>query len=85
MGTHMKTTIEISEALLQKAKRLAMRESTTLRELVEAGLRRVLEERQRKPSFTLRDVRVSGNGLQEGFQDASWSEIRGAAYEGRGA
>lgn len=85
MGTHMKTTIEISEALLQKAKRLAMRESTTLRELVETGLRRVLEERLRKPSFALRDARVSGNGFQKAFQDASWDEIRDAAYEGRGA
>lgn len=80
MGAHMKTTIEISGPLLEKARRLAAREQTTLRELVEAGLRIILEERQRRPSFTLRDARVAGNGLEPEFQGAPWERIRDAAY-----
>ncbi len=35
----MKTTIEISAALLDEAKKLAARERTTLKRLIEQGLR----------------------------------------------
>ena len=84
MGTHMKTTLEISGPLLERAKRLAARESTTLRALVEAGLRHVLRERRRAGAFKLRDARVAGDGLQPEFRDAPWECIRDAAYEGRG-
>lgn len=86
MGTHMKTTVEVSDALLDEAKRVAAQESTTLRELVEAGLRLVLEQRRRRRrSFVLRDARVAGQGLAPEFRDAGWERIRDAAYEGRGA
>lgn len=87
MGTHMKTTIEISDPLLERAKRLAARESSTLRELVEAGLRHVLRERekQREEPVTLADARVGGTGLQTDLQGASWERIVEATYEGRGA
>jgi Arc/MetJ family transcription regulator len=84
MGTHMKTTIDIADPLLERAKRLAAQQSTTLKELVEAGLRHVLRERQRAVAFQLRDVRVQGRGLKEPFRAAAWEAIRDAAYEGRG-
>jgi hypothetical protein len=41
----MKTTIEISDPLLEAARQLAGREKTTVRALVEEGLRRVIEDR----------------------------------------
>ena len=82
MGTHMKTTIEITDSLLARAKRVAASEGTTLRELVETGLRRVLEQRQTKRTFTFRDQRVRGRGLQPGFRSATWAELRTVAYEG---
>jgi hypothetical protein len=85
MVTHMKTTIEIATPLLERAKRLAARENTTLRELVEAGLRRVLEERKSRQPFVLRDARVGGKGLGPEFQEANWQQIRDAAYRGRGS
>ena len=44
MGTHMKTTIELSDVLLESAKLFARRSNTTLRALVEAGLSRILED-----------------------------------------
>ncbi|MGH7899490.1 MAG: type II toxin-antitoxin system VapB family antitoxin, partial [Candidatus Binatia bacterium] len=39
MGTHMKTTIEISDALFQEARRIARKRGTTLRSVFEAALR----------------------------------------------
>lgn len=80
----MKTTIDISDPLLERAKRVAAQQSTTLKELVEAGLRHVLRERQRAPRFKLRDARATGRGLQAPFREAAWDVIREAAYEGRG-
>jgi hypothetical protein len=80
----MKTTIELSGPLLARAKRLAAAQSTTLRELVEAGLRQVLEERSRASTFVLRDASVGGKGLDEEWKGASWDELRDASYRGRG-
>ena len=81
----MKTTIEIADALLERAKRLAIRESTTLRELVERGLRQVLRESGSATQFKLRDARVGGQGLRSDYEAAGWDRIRDAAYEGHGA
>lgn len=85
MVTHMKTTIEIPDALLEQARAVAGRDGATLRELVEAGLRRELKERRSRTRFRLRDATVDGNGLQGGLQDADWDRIRDLAYQGRGA
>ena len=80
----MKTTVEIPDQLAEEAKALAARENTTLRDLIEAGLRIVLRERRRRSSFKLRDASFRGRGLQPEFRDADWERLRQAAYEGRG-
>lgn len=80
----MKTTVEISDRLAEEAKALAARENTTLRDLIEAGLRSVLRERRRRRPFKLRDASLGGRGLQPEFRDAGWERMREAAYEGRG-
>ena len=80
----MKTTIEISDPLLNEARRLAARHGTTLRALVEQGLRRVLEESKGAKAFKLRDGSFKGKGLQPEFANSGWDEIRRAIYEGRG-
>lgn len=80
MGTHMKTTVEISNSLLVEVKKLARRENTTVRALIEAGLRAVLRERRDRSDFRLRDVSFRGKGLQSAFQDEDWAKIRDAAY-----
>ncbi|GAB4213404.1 MAG: hypothetical protein Fur007_07500 [Rhodoferax sp.] len=62
MGTHMKTTIDLSDALFAKAKDVARERQTSLRALVEEGLRRVLSEAASpvKPTFKLKDASVHG-------------------------
>jgi len=84
MGPHMKTTVEISDALLQEARKLAARDGLTLRQLVEQGLQQVLEERNRPATFKLRDASFEGTGLSKEAEQLSWDEIRALAYTGRG-
>lgn len=84
MVSHMKTTVEISDALLDEARRTARKEGTTLRALIEEGLRSVLAEHtHRSHPFMLRDASVGGEGLQPQAQGASWEQLRGLAYGDR--
>ena len=85
MGSHMKTTVEISDSLLDDARRVAERRGVTLRTLVEEGLRQVVKSERRRPAFRLRDASFTGDGLQPAFDGATWERIRDAAYEGHGA
>jgi hypothetical protein len=81
----MKTTIEISDSILSKAKKLARDQTVTLRSLVEEGLRKVIEERSARGPCRVSPVTFRGKGLSPEFQGASWNQIRDAAYKGRGA
>jgi len=85
MANHVKTTIQIPDSLFQEARRLAQREHTTLKALVEQGLRRTLAERKRRGGFHLRRATFKGQGLQPPMAGASWEQIRDLSYEGRGA
>jgi hypothetical protein len=80
----MKTTIEISDPLLETARQVAVREKTTVRALVEEGLRQVIEARSQSSGFKLRKVTFKGNGLQPQAAGASWEQIRELIYEGHG-
>ena len=80
----MKTTIDIADPLLEKARRVAAREGTTVKALVEAGLRAVIEEKQRPQTFRLRKAAFKGRGMQSDVKDASWDRLRELAYTGRG-
>ncbi len=84
MGTHMKTTVELSDALLQAAKAEAAVRGTTLRSLLEEGLRRVLNEGPPDRAFTLPDASVGGRGLDSDVREGSWDAVRTLIYEGRG-
>lgn len=44
MVSHMKTTLNIDETVMQRLREESARRGTTMSELVEAGLRRVLDE-----------------------------------------
>jgi hypothetical protein len=77
----MKTTVEIADPVLREARKVASREGTTLRSLMEEGLRRVLAERRRKTPFQLRLVTTGGRGLRPELREASWSQIRDLSYQ----
>ena len=85
MVTHMKTTIEIPDSLFRRMKEIASERHTTLKALVEAALRQVVESEDRpRKRFRLRNLSVKGKGLQPGVRDGRWTDIRSLIYEGQG-
>jgi len=81
----MKTTIDIPESLLSAARKTAARDDTTVKALVEEGLRRTLAERQARRPFRLRRASFAGQGLRPELAEAGWDRLRDLSYEGRGA
>ena len=84
MARYMKTTIQIPDGLFAETRRLAHQERTTLKALVEEGLRRVVSERRQRGRFRLRKATFRGRGLQPRLAGTSWEQIRELSYEGRG-
>jgi hypothetical protein len=80
----MKTTIEISDALLTQARQVAAQQGATLRSLIEQGLRQVVAEKPQSVKFHLRRATFKGQGLQPELRGASWDRLREMAYEGHG-
>ncbi len=80
----MKTTVDIPQSLLDEAKELAANNRTTVKALVEEGLRRVIGEHQGSKMFRLRKATFKGKGLQTDMAGATWEAMRERAYEGRG-
>lgn len=80
----MKTTVEISLPLLEQAKKLAAQEGTTIKALIERGLREQLAKRKRTQVFRLRKTSYKGKGLQAEAKGVGWDKLRDLAYEGRG-
>ena len=59
----MTATIDIADALPERARLHARQRGTTLRALVEQGLRAVLTEESSEQSFKLRKATFGGQGL----------------------
>ena len=81
----MKTTIELPDALIEQARRIAQQEGATLRALVEEGLQRSLEARRRAARRQLDFPSYGGKGRTDEFQGAPWSRIRDEIYREHGA
>ncbi|MBP9145574.1 MAG: DUF2191 domain-containing protein [Thermoanaerobaculia bacterium] len=84
MAGSMKTTFDLPDTLLEEARRVAAARATTVKALVEAGLRRELRERARSTPFALRDASFEGRGLRPEMESASWDRLRELAYGARG-
>jgi len=74
----MKTTIEISDNLLVRAKNRAREKNITLRSLIEESLAASLD--QPLPNKRVVPVTFKGKGLTHEFEGASWDKIRDAIY-----
>ncbi|MGD9327104.1 MAG: hypothetical protein PVG26_24015 [Desulfobacterales bacterium] len=80
----MKTTVHIPDTLLEEARKIANQEQTTIKALIEEGLRLTIESRRHKRKFCLRKATFKGNGLQPNVAGSSWETIRDLSYGGRG-
>jgi hypothetical protein len=74
----MKTTIDIADDLLLRAKALAQRESMTLKDVTEQGLRLLLDQREPAPrAEPIKPFVVTGRGPAP---DLSWDHLREVLY-----
>jgi hypothetical protein len=80
----MKTTIELPDDLLERGKAAARRENSTLKALIEEGLRMALRARTRKRTTPLAVHPFQGDGLTPEFTGAGWDKIRDEIYRDRG-
>lgn len=76
----MKTTLEIRDVLMLRAKRLSKRSGRPLRALVEEGLRRVLETDEALSAFRLEDGSVGNPQESNPLDGFSWQDLRSEIY-----
>lgn len=84
MVSHMKTTIDIADPLLRRAKRRAVERGVTLKVVVEEALRRALDESPASRQVDADTHVFTGEGLQPGLEWGDWDAVRGLIYDGRG-
>ncbi len=82
MGAHMKVTVDIADPLFRQAKSQARQRGTTMRALIEEGLRRVISE-PGPTGYRLPDCSVTGDGPTALWTDGTWEDKLAVIYEGR--
>lgn len=80
MVGHMKTTIQIADELLLRAKRQARREKTTLRAVVEDALRARLSATGARSEFRLKRQAFKGHGRHPEVAEGQWETVRDLIY-----
>ena len=78
----MKTTLEIQDELLVRAKRLAQETGQPLRAVVEEGLRQVLSGRASPSRYDLPDRSVGRAERDDPLEAYSWQDLRDIIYGG---
>ncbi len=76
----VKTTLEIRDELLRRAKRHARRVVRPLRAILENGLRRVLAEHSSRSTYRLPDVSVGDPDADDPLEALSWQDLRAEIY-----
>lgn len=79
----MKTTVELPDALLERAKRHARKTGRPLRALIAEGMRRMLDEAVGVAPYRLPDRSVGEPGGHNPLASYSWSDLRDEIYGGR--
>ena len=80
----MKTTLDIHDDLLIRAKRHARRLGRPLRAVVEEGLRQVLATRSTRSPYRLPDLSAGDANAPDPLESYSWQDLRDAIYDDRG-
>ena len=80
----MKTTLDIQDELLARAKRYAKKAGRPLRKVVEDGLREVLAVRMPRRRYRLPDLSVGNADAADPLEARSWPDLRGMIYGGYG-
>ena len=76
----MKTTLDLHDELLARAKRHARETGQPLRAVVEDGLRRVLSSSASRCRYTLPDLRTGDPRAADPLERYSWPELRELIY-----
>lgn len=79
----VKTTVVISDGLLERAKRHARRTGRPLRAVIEEGLQLVLERQAAQPRYELADRSVGKAGAPNPLESLTWQDLRDEIYGGR--
>jgi len=79
----MKTTVDIADALLARAKHHAQRSGVTLRAVVEEGIRRVLASEDAPSPYELPDLSVGDARHANPLESMSWPDLRDEIYGAR--
>lgn len=83
LNAFVRTTLEISDALFERAKRLAKREGRPMRGLVEDGLRLLLDaEKSAAAGYQLPDASIGEAGAPNPLESLSWQHLRAEIYGG---
>ena len=77
---HMKTTLDIHDELLVRAKRHAKETGKPMRAIVEEGLRNVLSSSASQSKYTLPDLRFGDPDASDPLEQYSWPELRDSVY-----
>jgi hypothetical protein len=79
----MKTTVEINDMLLERARHRAEATGQTLRAVIEDALRQLLAKPLPKTRYKMKDLSYGNPDDPDPMQNLTWEEIRDIIYEGR--
>lgn len=76
----MKTTVEIPDKILERAKRFAKRKGRPLRAVIEDGIRLAIATEDEHAAYRLPDRSVGNPKGKNPLESLSWPEIREEIY-----
>ena len=83
----MKTSLEISDHLFIKIKKLATKRGTSVRALIDESLRLLLAQAEIKQVIQPKLLTFGGDGFTDRYEGTSpsWDQIRDEIYRGHGS
>jgi hypothetical protein len=79
----VKTTVDIADDLLARARLHARRSGRTVRALIEEGLRLALRAERGPAGYRVTDRSVGNPGDPNPLESFSWQDLRDEIYHGR--